>query len=337
MTDENPDIKNQVEKPQVNDQLLNGDAVGTKSGFVALVGRPNVGKSSFLNKLLRQKIAIVSPRVQTTRTKIMGVYTNKQTQVVFVDLPGIHKPVDELGKTCLQISLDGAAEADLIIFMSEANRLPGEGDRWISSWIKQHKAHVRTFLVLNKSDLAKDKKRLKKDILAYEELFEGMKIPVQTFELSTQTGEGLDELCKVIESVMPFGPFYFPEDSLTNRSYRFMASELIREQILFQTEDEIPHSCAVRILEYLEPKDLPKQKKELLKIKALVLVETESQKSILIGKNASRIKEIGSKARLQIEELVGSKVFLDLKVKVSPKWRKDLRTLNTLELVDSND
>lgn len=304
----------------------------TKSGFVALVGRPNVGKSTFLNKLIGQKIAIVSPKVQTTRTKILGVYTypNKEAQVVFVDLPGIHKPVDELGNTCLKISLDGANEADLIIFMSEANHSPGQGDKWIVDWIRTNCPKIPVLIVLNKSDLAKRQDRLKRDLLDYEALFEHLEEKPKILCISAVNNSGIEELLQHIYSGLSEGPFYFPDDVPTNLSMRFLASELIREQVLLQTDEEVPHSCAVTIEEYEE---VP-EPKAIVKIRALILVETESQKGILIGKNGSKIKEIGTKARLEIEELVGSKVFLDLKIKVSPKWRRNTKVLHRLGLTD---
>ncbi|MDX1919689.1 MAG: GTPase Era [Candidatus Caenarcaniphilales bacterium] len=312
--------------------MENSEEKVTKSGFVALVGRPNVGKSTFLNKLIGQKIAIVSPKVQTTRTKILGVYTypQKDAQVVFVDLPGIHKPVDELGKTCLKISLDGANEADLIIFMSEANHSPGQGDAWIVDWIKKHCPQIPLLVVLNKADLAKRQDRLKRDIVDYEALFEHFEKKPTIMSISTLDGTGLEELLQKIHLELSEGPFYFPDDAPTNRSLRFLASELIREQVLLQTDEEVPHSCAVTIESYEEVAE----PREMVKIKAFILVETESQKGILVGKKGSKIKEIGTKARLEIEELVGSKVFLDLKIKVSPKWRRNNKVLNSLGLME---
>jgi GTP-binding protein Era len=300
----------------------------TLSGFVALLGRPNVGKSSLLNKLLGQKIAIVSPKVQTTRTKILGVlnYPEEKGQCVFIDLPGLHRPVDKLGETCLKISYDGAQEADLIIFMSEANHSPGKGDEWICNWLVENCPEIPVLIVLNKFDLAKDKNRLKKDKERYLALFENSKVTPQLLTVSAASGEGLSALKDEIIKHLPEGPFYFPEDSPTNRSLRFLSSELIREQVLLNTEEEVPHSVAV-VIEAFEEQTEPKI---ITKIRAQILVETESQKGILIGKGGQKIKEIGTRARGEIETLMQTQVFLDLKVKVSAKWRENMKELNRI-------
>lgn len=301
----------------------------TRSGFVALIGRPNVGKSSLINKLLGQKIAIVSPKVQTTRTKILGVYNypDSKGQLVFIDLPGIHKPVDKLGETCLKISQDGAKEADLIIFISEANHSPGAGDEWISSWIKENCPEKNLIILLNKLDLAKDPRRLIKDTERYLNLFGNLP---QIIMLSAHTGEGIDQMLEAVFEKLPEGPIYFPEDVPTNRSIRFLCSELVREQALLLTQEEIPHSVAVVI-------DSFEEKEKITHIRAFILVETESQKGILIGKKGQKIKEIGCRARPQIEELTEQKVFLELKVKVSHKWRQNQKEINKLDLlIDAN-
>jgi GTP-binding protein Era len=309
-----------------------------RSGFVALVGRPNVGKSSLLNKLIGQKIAIVSPKVQTTRNKILGVYnfyendSNRSEgivgQLVFIDLPGIHKPQDKLGEACLKISQDGAREADLIVFMSEANHSPGKGDQWIIDWLRQNCYDSKYIILLNKVDLAKRKDRLKADRQAYLEMFADLPEKPQLIEISTVTGEGLEELKQSIWDFLPEGPLYFPEDAPTNLSMRFLTAELIREQVLHLTQEEVPHSVAIRIDDYVEKANA----KNLTKIFAKILVETESQKGIIIGKNGSLIKEIGSKARIEIETLIKTPVFLELKVKVAPQWRQNERELGRMEL-----
>ncbi len=294
----------------------------TRSGFVALVGRPNVGKSSLLNNLIGQKIAIVSPKVQTTRTKILGVFNYpKQTgQVVFIDLPGIHKPVDKLGESCLKISQDGAKEADLIIFMSEANHSPGKGDQWITAWLAENCSEIPHLILLNKVDLARDERRLKKDEEKYLELFNFLPSKPELLKVSAKNSDGLKELQEQIWKHLQPGPIYFPEDAPTNRSVRFMCSELIREQVLLSTEEEVPHSAAVNIEDFEEG--------DLVRIRAHILVETKSQKGIIIGKGGSMIKEIGTNARHEIEKLVGKQVFLDLKVKVAAGWRQNQREIN---------
>lgn len=298
-----------------------------RSGFIALIGRPNVGKSSLINKLIKQKIAIVSPRVQTTRTKILGVYNypNHKAQLVFIDLPGIHKPVDKLGETCLKISQDGAKEADFIIFMSEANHSPGVGDEWIANWIKENCPNKNLIILLNKLDLAKDLKRLERDKEKYLNLFSSLN-SCQLMLISANSGLGLEKMLNAILEKLPEGPIYFPEEIPTNRSIRFLCSELIREQILLLTEEEVPHAVAV-VIENFE------EKENITNIKANILVETESQKGIIIGKKGQKIKEIGSNARPQIEELTEKKVFLELKVKVSRNWRQNQKEINKLDLI----
>lgn len=312
----------------------------TKSGFVALVGRPNVGKSSFLNKLLGQKIAIVSPKVQTTRTKILGVHTypNASGQAVFLDLPGMHKPVDKLGDTCLKISLDGAKEADLIIFMSEARLAPGKGDTWISQWLSENCSDIPHLIVLNKKDLAKSKTKVGSNSEKYLGLFEELEVKprllqISCLENSEDKDDGLEELTQAIFDLLPEGPLYFPEDVPTNRSLRFLSAELIREQVLLLTDEEVPHSCAVEIVQFKE-ETTKKTNEPIARIQANILVETESQKGIVVGKKGSKIKEIGMRARQEIEKLVESKVFLELKVKKSRNWRNNQSKLKDMNLVD---
>lgn len=345
------------------DQLKNN-----RSGFVALVGRPNVGKSSLLNKLIGQKIAIVSPKVQTTRTKILGVYNfpDKNGQIVFIDLPGLHKPVDKLGEGCLKISFDGAKEADLVIFMSEAGVPPGKGDKWIVEWLAQNCSKIPHLIVLNKLDLVRYNDKLERDIKAYKKLFSDFAMEPNLLTTSVSTDEGMKELTNAILEHLPQGPNYFPDEMLTNRSVRFLTAELIREQVLLLTQDEVPHSTAVAIetfeettisknkgekakaplndskqaeakkdkkdktVQLVNGKEIQSDQKPFTKIKAFILTETESQKGIIIGKKGNLIREIGTKARAQIEEMLGHQVFLELKVKVVRKWRENQKELNKL-------
>lgn len=302
-----------------------------KSGFIALVGRPNVGKSSLLNEILEQKIAIVSSKVQTTRNKILGVYNYSASQqqfgqIVFLDLPGLHKPVDKLGENCLKISFDGAKEADIIIFISESNSSPGAGDNWIIDWLKTNCPEKPCLLVLNKKDLARNTGRLKENIELYKSTFNGLNnLNANPILISVAKKNGLDELLDIIYEHLPFGPQYFPDDIPTNRSLRSLATELIREQVLIHTAEEVPHCTAVEMIEFDE-----KSRTDLITIRAFILVETESQKGILIGKKGQKIQKIGSEARIEIEKLLSQKVFLDLKVKVSKKWRQNDKELSKL-------
>ncbi len=302
-----------------------------KSGFIALVGRPNVGKSSLLNEILEQKIAIVSSKVQTTRNKILGVYNYPSSigqfgQIIFLDLPGLHKPVDKLGESCLKISFDGAKEADIIIFISESNSAPGTGDNWIIDWLKTNCPEKPCLIVLNKKDLARNTGRLKENIEFYKLAFKGLNsLKPDPILISVAKKDGLDHLLEIIYEHLPLGPQYFPDDIPTNRSVRFLTTELIREQVLINTAEEVPHSTAVEMIEFDE-----KSREDLITIRAFILVETESQKGILIGKKGQKIQRIGSEARIEIEKLLSKKVFLDLKVKVSKKWRQNTQELNKL-------
>ncbi|MDJ0625662.1 MAG: GTPase Era [Candidatus Caenarcaniphilales bacterium] len=311
--------------------MKNNEEKKTKSGFIALLGRPNVGKSSLMNALLEQKIAIVSPRVQTTRTKILGVYNypNNEAQAIFLDLPGMHKPIDKLSESCRKITLDGAKEADLIIFMSEANCPPGKGDTWISKWLMENCSGTSLLIVLNKKDLVRTHSLETKYTNQYLDLFKGFTQEPKVITTSCFDEKSLKELLDRILLILPEGPFYFPDDIPTNRSLRFLACELIREQVLLLTNEEVPHSCAVEIVEFQE-----NEEKQLTTIRANILVETESQKSILVGKKGSKIKEIGSNSRKEIEELLNSKVFLELKVKQSKTWRNNPRKLKELNPID---
>ena len=288
------------------------------SGFIAVVGRPNVGKSTLINALVGQKVLIVSPRPQTTRNRIRAIYTGEDAQLIFLDTPGIHTPRHRLGDLMLKSALEALKEVDLILFLVEAGGLPGPGDRKIIESLQQIETPV--LLVLNKIDMAAadfDKRVLPR----YKELmpFQGV------YPVSALQGQNLEPLRSAIMEQMPSGPQYYPTEMVVDRPEEFMISEIIREKILVETHEEIPHSVAVQITA-MEPR----RNGELMLIRAEIFVEKGSQKKIIIGKNGSMLKEIGTKARLELEKLLGNSVYLDLFIKVKKDWRRRDNVLRQL-------
>ena len=300
-----------------------------KAGLVALVGRPNAGKSTLLNRLVQQKLAIVSDKPQTTRNRIVGVrnYFKPQVpspkspigQVVFVDTPGVHKPLHRLNVRMVDAALDTLKEVDLIAVVVDVSEPSGGGDRFLMEVVKRSK--TPRILVLNKVD-AMDKPALLPRLVEYEkEGFEEM-VPV-----SALTGENVDRLEEVLLRHLPDGDPIYPEDYLTDQPERFFVAELVREQVLQQTRDELPFSTAVVVDKFEEPDE-----KGLMRLYCTILVERESQKPILVGKGGSRIKAIGTAARKELQAFFDTKVFLELHVKVKEGWREDERTLDSLGL-----
>jgi len=296
-----------------------------KSGFVAIVGRPNVGKSTFLNRVLKQKVAIMSDKAQTTRNKIQGVITDNDSQVIFIDTPGIHKPKHELGKFMTDTALGTLNEVDMVMFMVPANEKIGPGDRFIISHLKRVKKPV--FLVINKIDT------IKKDDLVLvianfkeEHEFDGV-IPI-----SAITGENVETLIDVIKAHLEEGPQFYPTDFITDHPERFIISELIREKVLHLTREEIPHSVAV-VIEEIGRDD---RQENLINVAATVIVERKSQKGILIGKQGKMLKEIGTLARADITNLLGSKIYLELWVKIQKDWRNKKIHLTDFGYTDKN-
>jgi GTPase len=300
-----------------------------KAGLVALVGRPNAGKSTLLNRLVQQKLAIVSDKPQTTRNRIVGVrnYSKPQApspkslegQVVFVDTPGVHKPLHRINVRMVDAALDTLKEVDLIAVVVDVSEPSGGGDRFLMEVVKRSK--TPRILVLNKVD-AMDKVALLPRLVEYEkEGFEEM-VPV-----SALTGENVDRLEQVLLAHLPEGDPIYPDDYLTDQPERFFVAELVREQVLQQTRDELPFSTAVVVDKFEEPDE-----KGLMRLYCTILVERESQKPILVGKGGSRIKAIGTAARKELQAFFDTKVFLDLHVKVKEGWREDERTLDSLGL-----
>ena len=291
-----------------------------KAGFVALVGRPNAGKSTLLNTLVGQKLAIVSDKPQTTRNRIAGVRQYADGQIVFLDTPGVHKPLHRLNVRMVDAALDTLKEVDVIAVVVDGSEPGGGGDRFLMDVVK--KARAPRVLVLNKVDLC-DKASLLPRLAEYEREvgFAGL-VPV-----SAKTGENVDRLESVLLSHLPEGEPLYPEDYLTDQPERFFVAELIREQVLQQTHDELPFSTAVVVDKFEEP-----DAKGLMRLFCTILVDRESQKPILVGKGGSRIKEIGTAARKELQQFFDTRVFLDLHVKVREGWREDERMLDSLGL-----
>ena len=292
-------------------------AEGFKSGFVAVVGRTNVGKSTLMNQLLGRKVTIISEKVQTTRNKIICVLTRDEYQMVFLDTPGIHKPKHMLGERLVQVALNSLNEVDAVLLLVEANCPPGPGDNYLIRRLAGISAKVA--LVINKIDLIK-----REELLPLIEEYSKLYPFTDIIPVSAQTGENTGSLLEVVAGYLPEGPKYYPDDMFTDRTEDFIIAELIREKVLSQTAQEIPHSVAVVIEEMSEMEN------QMLMIRAMIYTERETQKGILIGKNGQMLKKIGSLARTDVEKLLGVKVFLELRVKTRPDWRNKKSQLRNL-------
>lgn len=281
-----------------------------KTGFVSIIGRPNVGKSTLLNQILEQKIVIATNKAQTTRKRIKGIYTTEDTQIIFVDTPGIHKPLNKLGEFLLDEAKVSVPDSDVVLFLVDVSTPAGKGDKWIvDNVLKNVTAPVIT--VLNKTDKASPKK-IDENILSYKNLYTEN---VSTLRISAKTGKNKVKLVEEIKKHLPEGEFLYPDDVVTEENMRAITEEVVREKILINTSDEIPHSVAVRVEEYREDIDIDR-------ISATIFCETKSQKGILIGKGGSLLKLIGTQARQDLEKITDKKVFLGLQVKVEKDWRK---------------
>ena len=279
-----------------------------KSGFVAIVGRPNVGKSTLLNRIVGQKIAIMSDKAQTTRNKIQGVYTTPEAQLIFIDTPGIHKPKHRLGDFMVESAYSALREVDAVLFMISADQKRGRGDDFIIERLKNVQSPV--YLIINKID-----KVHPDELLGIIEDYSAQMPFAQVVPISATEGNNVDRLMEVLIAEMPEGPQYFPDDQVTDHPEYFIVSELIREKVLFLTRDEVPHSVAVVV------DSMKRNENDKIQIQATIIVERDSQKGIIIGKGGKMLKEIGTKARKDIENLLGDKVFLELWVKVQKDWR----------------
>ena len=291
---------------------------GFKSGFLSLIGRPNVGKSTLLNLLLGEKIAIVSNKPQTTRNRILGIKNYPNGQIIFLDTPGIHRARSKLNRSMVKAALATYHEVDGICFIIEANRPFNDENDFILETIK--KVEKPTLLVINKIDLLP-----KGALLPIMDRYSRLRPFEQIIPISAVLGEGVQVLVGEMLKILPAGPRLFPEDMITDLPERFLASELIREKVFLLTREEIPYATAVAIEEFQE-----RGEENLVVIRATIQVERESQKGILVGERGRMLKEIGRQARKEIEALLGAKVFLELWVKVEKDWREDPRALRRL-------
>jgi GTP-binding protein Era len=291
-----------------------------RSGFVTIIGRPNAGKSTLLNSLVGEKLAIVTHKAQTTRSRITGIVNVKRKgkrpagQVVFVDTPGVHKPDDQLNKRMMQEVYDSLEGCDLLLLIVDVTQKFGTGDEFVLDIVKR--AKLKTFLLLNKIDLF-EKTKLLPAIEAWSQRFDF----AQIVPISAEKELGKEELLTSVVNALPEGPKYFPEDQITDQPERFIVAELIREQILINTAQEVPYASGVLIEKFEEGK-------KLSRISAVIFVEREGQKAIVIGKQGSMLKHIGTRARQQIERILGVKVFLELFVKVREGWRDNVHAVD---------
>ncbi|MFC0558046.1 GTPase Era [Halalkalibacter alkalisediminis] len=282
---------------------------GFKSGFVSIIGRPNVGKSTLINHVIGQKIAIMSDKPQTTRNKIQGVYTSNESQIIFIDTPGIHKPKHKLGDFMMKVAQNTLREVDLVLYVVDATEAFGSGEEFIIERLTEIKTPV--FLVINKIDKIKPD-----DILGVIETYRTKLDFKEVIPISALQGNNIPTLMEQITKYLDEGPQYYPSDQVTDHPERFVVSELIREKVLHLTREEIPHSVAVNVEQMKK-----RGNGDTVYIGATIIVERTSQKGIIIGKQGSMLKEVGKLARTDIETLLGSKVFLELWVKVQKDWR----------------
>ena len=293
------------------------------AGFVALVGKPNAGKSTLFNTYLGQKVAIVSPRPQTTRIVIRGVLTFPTAQVVFLDTPGIHRPVHRLGEFMVEMAARATADADVVVFLADLTTPPDAEDRAIVDLLRA-RSHAPLLLALNKADAVGDVEAAGRPYLGLLCDPDGRPLYTAAIPLSATAGRGRQELLDTILALLPASPPYYPEDFLTDQPQRVIAAELVREQVMHYTHDEIPHAVTVIVDEFKE------RSPEMTYIAATVYVERESQKGILLGHQGQMMKRIGQAARREIEALLETRVYLELWVKVRKNWRKDPQALRWL-------
>ncbi|MHC0064764.1 GTPase Era [Nostoc sp. UIC 10890] len=288
-----------------------------KSGFIGIVGRPNVGKSTLMNQLVGQKIAITSPVAQTTRNRLRGILTTPEAQLIFVDTPGIHKPHHQLGEVLVQNAKIAIESVDVVLFVVDGAVACGAGDRYIAELLSRSKTPV--ILGVNKTDQQPPDSQFLDD--SYAQMAQAHEWEIVKF--SAKTSSGLPQLQELLIEHLEIGPLYYPPDLVTDQPERFIMGELIREQILLLTREEVPHSVAIAI-------DLVEETPSITRVLATINVERDSQKGILIGKGGAMLKAIGSEAREQIQKLIAGKVYLELFVKVQPKWRQSRISLAEL-------
>lgn len=288
------------------------------SGFVAIIGRPNVGKSTLLNRILGQKIAITSNKPQTTRNRILGIHNFPGGQTLFVDTPGIHKAKGKLNRFMVDQAIGACSDVDLILFLVEANDTPGGGDEYILKLLDQ--SSVPVFLIINKIDLVKPPQLLHL-IQQYAERFKFAEV----VPISAKGGDGVPEMLQAVKPFLTEGPQYYPDDMLTDQPERFIVAEMVREKIMRCTSEEIPYGVGVRVDSFEEKTD-----KNLVVIHATIHVERDSHKKIIVGKGGLMIRTVGQEARKDIERLLGTRVFLELFVRVDKDWSQNERMLREL-------
>lgn len=281
-----------------------------KSGFVALIGRPNVGKSTLMNHIVGRKVAIMSDKPQTTRNQIRGVYTDERGQIIFLDTPGIHKPKSKLGEYLVKTAQNALDEVDLVLFLVDAGEGLGPGDRYIIEHLKEIRTPV--FLVINKIDQVHPD-----DLLPLIDQYRKLHDFAEYVPISALQGNNTSTLVRLILERLPEGPAYYPAEQVTDHPERFIVGELIREKVLLLTREEVPHSVAVIV------EEMKQRENGAVYVRATIYTERDSQKGILIGKRGNMLKEVGRLAREEIERLFGNPVFLDLWVKVKKDWRNE--------------
>jgi len=287
-----------------------------RSGFVGLVGAPNVGKSTLMNQILKQKISITCPKPQTTRNRILGIYNTSRCQMIFVDTPGIHRARDTFNKILVETALATLSDVDVVAFIADVTARSMDLDRFAVQCME--KLTTPVVLVLNKVDLLKDKATL----LPLIQRYTAMRPFAAVVPVSALTGDGVTELVGELEKRLPEGPRYYPEDAVTDQPERFLVAEIVREKVFHLTEEEVPYATAVTVDAFRED-----PQKNLIRIEATIHVERDSQKGIVIGKGGARLKEIGRQAREDMERLLGCRVYLGLYVRVQKNWRQDRRVL----------
>jgi GTP-binding protein Era len=302
---------------------------GFRSGFVAIVGKPNVGKSTLLNALLGQKISIVSAKPQTTRDRLLGILTSETAQVVFIDTPGIHAPKNSLGQFMVSTATGAIGEADVIVFMVDVTEMPDQNDRRIAETLRDRSTTRTVILALNKMDNLIQPDRMKAHVEAYWSLAPSSPdreppAPWDWIMLSATRGDNRQELLDKIIAALPEGPLYYPEDQITDKQERDIAAELIREQVLLHLKQEVPHSVAVVVEQFDERKNGD------VHIAATIYVERDSQKGILIGSGGQMLKQISADARHSIQRLLDCKIYLEVWVKVRKNWRDDDREVRRM-------
>jgi len=298
----------------VDDQELRIESPDLRAGYVAVFGRPNVGKSTLVNALIGSKVSIVSEQPQTTRDRVLCIYDDDDVQIVFLDTPGMHRPRDKMNDYMVHQARRCLQDADLSLMMVEAQDAFGPGDRYLASWLKESKAPA--ILIINKIDLVSPSQ-----LRSLESNLPEMDFWLERHYISALNESGVSDLLCALKQRLPLGVRFFPEGLLTDRSERYLVGELVRESIFRLTREEVPHSSAVVVDEFKEREDAKSF------ISATVYVETESQKGIIVGKEGQMIKRIGSTARQEMERLIGRGVYLDLRVKVRKKWRKNPKDL----------